>query len=549
MMSPLLVSLLPKCSSCGVLLQQENRNQAGFFIKPKEDVRTHVKSADAAYDKIVSGMSNEDKLLLLNGASSDVPTAASEYRKHKEKRDDVRCLRCVNAQHKSSFDPAGFPIESVAKVMENIPPHAKIVYVINAVDFPMSINEEVFKYRPATSILFVVTKTDLFFQHYKAASGSHFFADYLYRKFGVAPENVVCASGKFDWGLSQLYSMVRDDTFFIGGVNSGKSSLILSLVVEARERKAKLPNLKRKRAAEKLQDGPRLNRQQAVRLRRAEDEKFRERNGPGVSFMPGFTQACIPVELSSRVTIWDAPGFSSGSDNLVSSLVDPGHFRQLYKGVKLPKHGTYESHYDTAKEERIVTVGGLFKLHVPPESMFRLRNLIGHPLSIFRSQESLTNSLSVQEDHPGPKGFIVDPNTRYVKYLVPWFYGSVDLVIRHFGFVSITPTGARSGNSQPVVVYLPEGIDAIVRQPIVKYITRTLAGRDKKGNTLRKEHWVGKSVTEVKRYTGKEPFYTKLVRVPEGTQLSDAEYLQEYLLRSGNTGEVGEDNRYVNWID
>ncbi|KAM9887126.1 hypothetical protein OXX79_013843, partial [Metschnikowia pulcherrima] len=103
------------------------------------------------------------------------------------------------------------------------------------------------------------------------------------------------------------------------------------------------------------------------------------------------------------------------------------------------------------------------------------------------------------------------------KHTVPPFDGSFDLVLRGLGFVNVKATGARPdpNNAEDLVVYLPKGVAAISRVPISKYITRTLSGRDKNGNVLRKEKWVQLSTKEIKRYTGKEAFFEQILPTQE----------------------------------
>lgn len=540
--SPLLAeSLLLKCSSCGIAIQKDNAQQPGFYIEPQAKKTDFKKPADRAYDQFVAQLDEQDRQLLLNGAQHALPTTKAAKTAPPSKRSSPRCLRCVEASQRSSFPASEFPIEPVAAVMEQVPPHAQLVYVVDAMDFPMSLSAEVFKYRAAKNVVFVVTKTDLLFGSLKAAvRKSQFFADYLYRKHGVAPENVVFFLGKMDWNAAKLLAMVRDDAFFVGGVNSGKSLVIQALVLEARHTREQLHRDKY---------GPHL----VVRQQRREVDMYKSTHGPGASFMPGFTRGILPVQLSSKVTIWDVPGFGAGSDEQLAELVAPRDLRRLMKGAHLEKCGMHLSHYDTAKEERVVTVGGLFKLHVPRGAMFRVRNVVNHKLRVLRSEDKVASVWEQEAEHePRDKTFVVRRGTPYRKYLVPWFYGPVDLVVRHFGHVSITPTGAHSGNTEPVVVYLPEGVDAVVRQPIVNYLTHTLAGRDKNGNVLRKEHWAAKSVTELKRYTGREPFYTRLVPMPDSAE-NNGDFLAAHLAEVNGAvvlpAQLNEHNRYVNWVE
>lgn len=537
-------------------LQSNRQNEVGYYAVPKTSVFA-PRPEDAVFDKHLVGLLAEDKILLGNGASASVPSLRAELLHEKQKKDHkTLCVRCRNAHYKAQFNLDQYTVESVASIMEQMPPHAHIVYVVSAADFPMSLNDEVFRYRPASGVQFVVTKSDLFFAKNTLASkyGLRFFQDYLWRTYRVPEENVHVVSGTKDWNTERLMESVKDETYFVGSVNSGKSTLIQSLLHAAQKVRGKLPNARRDRAVQKIDDraiatGQKpQSRQALIKHDLAAIAKFKHVNGPGALYMPGFTRGTLPFALTPRVTVYDVPGFSDDTRQLYDFL-RPEHIKQLHKGQKVHKKGMYTSHYDTAKAGQVVTVGGLFFFQVPDNSMFRIRNCISHPFHIFRSMERALEAWK----NPGPalkNVFLVDPATELVRHIVPTFYGSVDLVVRHLGHVAITPTGAKSAHAQPLVVHLPKGVEAIIRQPIGQYISRTLAGRDARGNALRKENWVSKSVTEVKRYSGKNPLTSKIIEVLSAEVATDAEVMKRVVERIKGIAadEVTAENKYANWI-
>lgn len=557
------ISLLPQCSSCGISLQTESPDEPGYYFDASqaEERAPIVREQETVYEKHMATLLEEDKMLLLNGA--DAALSPSRTLKKKKEEDDVKplCLRCRNAHHKSKFDFDEYAVKSVASVMETMPPHANLVYVLSAVDFPMSLNDEVFRYRPASSMQFVVTKNDLMFQKNDLANkyGLQFYQDYLWRTHKVPPEQVFCVSGRADWNTSKLLEATKDDLYFIGSVNSGKSTLIQSLIVCTEKGRDSLPNARRDRKLRKLEDraiskgfSPQ-SRQALVKYNLAALHKFKSKQGPGSSYMPGFTRGFLAYDLSKSVTVYDVPGFSGEHKTQMYDFVAPSNMKQLHKGEKAFKRVTFTAHYDTVHSRQALTVGGLFFLQVPKDTIYQIRNCISWGFHVFKSMNKAREVFENPEDYPSLKIWLVEPDsTDLVKYIVPSFYGSIDLVIRYVGHVSITPTGAKKNDDEPLVIYLPRGVDAIIRQPITRYISRTLAGRDANGNPLRKDKWVRQSVTEVKRYTGKTPFYSKLIPVPEDTELSDGEYMKQYVAKAKGTAvdeaEVGPDSQYANWI-
>lgn len=508
--------LIPKCKSCGIQLQSDKKDQPGFFIKEKaKEKLTKKKNLDDVYANAIKKLNDEDKILLANGAQlfqegklekQKRSTEAAEAIQSELNPFNIECLRCRHVKFYEKFENNQFPIESPALIMERVPPWANLVYVVSAQDFPMSLESKVFEFWPALQIQFVVSKADLFFPNNKTAQekGLRFFQDYFERTYKVPPEQVFIASGHVNWGISNILLNLKDDSFFIGSVNSGKSTLLQSLIYVQHLLKSGTSKKKDNESAGFIA----LQRQRIKQL-----EQFKEKNGPGVSFMPGFTRNVIPFELAPGKTVFDVPGFDgTDSGNLPVNLL-PGSMKRLQKGEKFHKRGTYLSHYETAKEGQCLTVGGLFFLSVPKSSMYRIRNMISHELHIFKNHEKAISCWKNMQNIPELKGVFVMDNkdTELFKYEVPPFVGSIDLVFKNLGYITITATGAMPDTPEPAIIYLPRHVTACVREPMSKYITKTLSGRDKKGRVLPKEDWVRHSTKEMKRYVGREPMTKNLL--------------------------------------
>lgn len=507
---------IPKCKSCGIQLQSEHRDTPGYYIKEKiKGKLLPKKNLDDVYATALRKLSNEDKILLANGAQLFNEGKLEKQKKSDDATDNdqselthnkLECLRCRHVRFHQKFENSQFPIESPALIMDRVPPWANLVYVISAQDFPMSLESKVFEFWPALQIQFVITKADLFFPNNKTAQdkGLRFFQDYLERTYKVPPNQVFIASGHVNWGISNILLKLKDDSFFIGSVNSGKSTLLQSLIYVQHLLKSG-PSLKR---SDGLVGFTALQRERIKQL-----ELFKEENGPGVSFMPGFTRNVIPFELAPGKTVFDVPGFDgTDSGKLVMNFL-PGSMKKLQKGAKFHKQGTYLSHYETVKESQCLTIGGLFFLTVPKNSMYRVRNMISHNLHVFKNHEKAITCWKDMQNRPELKDVFLMNNTdtELLKYEIPPFVGSIDLVFKSLGYITITATGAMPENPEPAIIYLPRYVTACVREPISKYITKTLSGRDKKGNILPKEDWYRHSTKETKRYVGREPLTKNLL--------------------------------------
>lgn len=527
---------------CGLTLQKTDPLMPGFYRDKMSE--KPVRPEDIVARKAYQGLDDDDLKLLLETTS---PEDLAEFRQElsplaKKAPEITLCVRCRDAVYRSQYNPDDFPIEPVDSIMESIPPDANLVYVINAADFPMSLDPRVFLYRPASQFHFVVTKCDLLFPTENLANryGTTFFQDYLYRKHGVEPHRVIVTSGKSDWNIEKLVKEKRfaDNSYFIGSVNSGKSSVLKSLILASNKLDAQSRPLSARERTKLEKEQDRLINSGRSKVRKTPSdiralrrllEYVKEQTGPGASYMPGFTRGIIPAVVAGN-TLYDVPGF--GENRLVNEFpsllryLQPAQMKQLNAGRAVHEHGTFWSPYETIKGGQCYTVGGMFYVVPPVGTIVQVRNCInqkGHTFSNLDRAKELLEALGEEGDtlnspHAGLRNSFVMPASsldKLVPRYIPLFYGAVDLVVAGAGHVSFVPTGAPSNSNDPWVVWLPQGIRVWVRQPITKYTTRTLAGRDKQGNVLRRQHWKKKSVTHVERYTGKAPFCSRLLAQPD----------------------------------
>lgn len=572
-LSPSLIhNLFPTCNSCGIKVQTDDPNKPGYYLNGTNgnpDTVNKRKSEDEKFDKYLSSLPLEDQKLLLNDANSNLPSfkdSSTQFKKQEkeERGSKIQCLRCRKATHQSNFNNLAeqdYPIEPFDSIMNEIPPNGNLVYIVSAQDFPMSFNDEVFKYRNAKEIQILVTKNDLLFKTIQLSNkyGLTFYRDYFWRNFKVPPENVNMVSGLIDWNIKHIIKLLKNDSYLIGHVNSGKSTIIQSLLyiieLEMREKLKRQPNSKLKTKFEKIQDRN-INSLKSIgktKLNKLNEEKilkFKKLNGPGTSYMPGFTRGHIPYELNDHLTVHDVPGFTNNKNHGIYEIMTPQDVKVLSKGVKIYERGSYKSHYETIRGDQVLTIGGIFLLKAPgvdSSTMLQVRNCINFGIEKFSNLDKVKNVFANIESYPSIKNKLIVNDLKYERFIIPPFHGSVDIVIKNIGHINILATGSKLPNDEPLLIYLPKNVDAIIRQPITKYTTRTLAGRDNKGNPLKKENLVSKSVTHVVRYTG-GPFYSKLIPTKhKSPSLTDKEFSQHYIKNiKGSFDEVDEIN---NWIE
>ncbi|KAK6205648.1 genetic interactor of prohibitins 3, mitochondrial [Scheffersomyces amazonensis] len=544
--SPLLSNLYPTCTSCGIRLQTVDKSKPGYYI-PVEDRKSKekvLKDVDLTFQSHIEKLSQEDQNLLINDTTSKKSNKSSllyhsknilsdAFQKEKielkkRTKDNSECVRCRDATYRSNFKEIGqteFPVRKLEDIMKEIPPHEKIMYIVSAQDFPLSLNPAIFQYRLPNDIKFIINKSDLLFKtnNLSLKYGKSFFQDYLRHKYGVPPENVFITSAKTDWNINSLLNFIDDTYYLIGKTNSGKSSLMKSFLYsfEVDRMKNRLLNSKEKIQLEKQEDIKMNTSLPFVSNSRGDGKRFKEYFnkiiGPGASYVPGYTRGFIRVDLPNNKVIYDVPGFMTSEDiHSFYSLLDTHKIKDLSKGALVYERGMYNSRYETLKGGQTLTVGGLFYLNTPKESIYQIRNCINSDLQVFRDF-SKAIQVSKKLDPSLANKFVIKNDDKSISelesFIIPPFYGAIDLVISNFGHISIIPTGAKKTN-QPLIVYLPKGVEAVVRQPISQYIAKTLTGRDKKGNILRKENLVLKSTKAVKRYNKKNPFASRLIPFP-----------------------------------
>lgn len=543
--SSILGNLLPACSTCGINLQNVDKNRPGYYYIAGTSEKP-IKEADKNFENLYKNLDQEDKLLLLNDPESSIIPDHTLRHSASHSHDDsnhISCVRCRDALFRLKFNPDEFPVESTESILSQVDPLGNIVHLVSAFDFPLTLNPSIFKFKETRDIKVIITKADLLFAHSKTANnyGLKFYRDYLFRKYGILPENVFLSSGKVDWNIKELLENLLDNSYFIGDVNVGKSTLIKSLLYGdqkfhlKRQKHQQLMSKKDRVKLEKEEDYLINNADlsyskttfKAKKLERSREQNFKAKNGPGVSYMPAFTRGVIKFDLNNfGKTIYDVPGIGLEDHGIYRWIKEPSAIKQLGKGTSVPRTGSYDSHYTTVKGGQIYTIGGLFYLRIPPELMVQVRNCINFEDVIFKNIEKSKQVIREQNGNNAiDNKILVTPETadNLVKYVFPPFYGNIDLVIKGIGHINIKPVGKYVTEGDPFVVYLPKGAEAVIRKPIMKYISKTIVGRDKKGNPLSKKHWVSKGVKEVHPYTG-EVFYSRLVPVKE-----DVENLNQYV--------------------
>lgn len=543
----LLTRLFPQCRLCGVKLQTTDKTRPGYFIA---GVAKQQLAKTRHYDDLELKLTDADRALLGLGPLTTIHSHGHDHLE--ELAADPECTRCRDVQYRlqmvEPLEPLGFDA-----MMDYVDPAAPVVMVVSALDFPMGFDGGIFRFRSPHQVRVVVNKADLWFATNSKASkyGATFFEDYFSHKYGVPREHVVVVLAKLGWNVNKLAEWIPPDAHILGHVNLGKLTLVGQLQLRHLKEKGNIPlSLLQKRQLEKLEDRGIHTSRTLMKKRLVEQMALVV--GPGTLYMPGYTRGVIATDIGPQKTIFDVPGFDVASSKGVFGLLNAQalaegrrHYKHLSKGAKLFENGDHWAHYESVtKPGQVLLFGGLFGVEFPG-GIFQVRNVTPIDPTKFKDLDKFQSVAANPEAFDGmaPKFFGVGTE-KLSRYIIPPFYGPVEVVLRGLGHLSITPTGKKETNDA-IAIYLPDHIDAVARQPIMNYLAKLLTGRDKNGNKLRKEN-MKKSTLALRRYANKTPFTTQLIPSPSRDQDVDA-IAQWTGVPYDNDTTIHEGNRYTYW--
>ncbi|OUM54542.1 hypothetical protein BVG19_g3947 [[Candida] boidinii] len=493
-----------KCSSCGIELQLEDPDRDGYY-KPRNE-NTRVSTDDTT--KKSSSLSEMEKLLLKeNGFSLDsidnehiiIASSKKVLKDSKNIDDRLKCERCVKALYHND-DSKGFNNVLFKDIMEKIPKNANIVYVVSALDFPLSLNRDIIKHFNSKKIFYVITKIDAFFDDKQSINrtGLRFFQDSLEKLVDCDPSKVFLASGKLGWNTESLLSSINNSKlYFVGSVNSGKSTIIKTLI-----------------------------------YRDDKNLKSTDNYGPGISHLPNFTRDFIKFRLpNSKRMLIDTPGFINNNENDESfKYILPDLKNQFckilnYTSSNIKSRQTKRLDINSKQifdGDKVFSLGGLFYLKPPKDAIFQIfKNLEGKEFvckSIERAKELNYNRNEALNYRFSVKKEIFDDMVRYV---IPPFYGNIDIVFKNLGYITIKPIGKRNPN-EFYQIYVPKGISVLIRENIFSFIYKTKSFRDETGNKLLKENVVKRGTTRLRKVPKNKLIFSKLLEVPYDISNKDA---------------------------
>ncbi|EDO15524.1 hypothetical protein Kpol_479p12 [Vanderwaltozyma polyspora DSM 70294] len=448
------IAWLQACSSCGIKLQSKNPALIGYYTKPKplevgkvetlEDVKYMLFSQDIQKIKeIEDGTTLEDE-------KNRIPHS-------------LICKRCSDAVHQNKYDVMDFKNCSLKEVIRSVPNDKPIVSIASLPEFPFHVNKNILENEKESVLVF--TKADQVLKTSSATSTRLpiFFKDYFKYHLGLQVNKVLAVSSLKKWNLSGLLSNLRNNSYFLGNPNVGKSTLMNSLI--------------------QRYNGTKLDFNSNISddmVNDAQHKHLRKAQLAGVSHIPNLTRECQGYQVDKK-RIYDLPGYSENVDELpLERIVKSNWLEWVRKTNLFDTKKVKKKPYITIKgteNGRCYTIGGLFFLQPPPYSINQIIKFIpGEPYifkNVTRALETFKSVYGNDTPHPLEKYCGINDEycdiTKYQRHVIPPFQGSIEIVFKDIGYILLRSTGRYSFNGL-YEIWVPKGISVCIREPLEKLI-------------------------------------------------------------------------------
>lgn len=503
-----------KCKSCGIHpLQSKNPAKSKYYKIPKIDL--HIQKKKEGLTQVHKEAEIELlKEMGLDKDSTQTPLADVEdiliEQKAKELGEianyNVECSTCQQVKYHGDVVIAETQIEEILK---KIPSNGIIVNVISLFDFPLSCTKDIIKERDPKSIWYVVTKADLFFRKDSQLNktGLHYVQDFLCEYLKADPAKVFLVSTTKSWNNHELLQKLpKGKIYLVGSANVGKSSLVRSLI-------ASVNNIDMKSKVFKKIEKKNMDYLEKVGL-----------NSPGVYHIPGFTKDFQKFKINDRITIFDTPGILPATDifkYMTQELLRKKPNYPIFVAEDLKRYvKTRINGPKIYSGNSLYSYGGFFYLQPPKNAIFKRCMAFKYKMTTFEARyKDMKRAKEINEKRPkqigNRYGVNKDAFLSLKRYVIPPFYGTIDIVIQGIGFLSIKPTSSPDDVDGLFQIWVPEGIHVIVRESIFNFIYKTHDIVDETGNKLKKENIARRGATRQRRISRENKLhFTELVEVP-----------------------------------
>jgi ribosome biogenesis GTPase A len=425
--------MVPQCSSCGIQLQKSDHEEIGYYQEPKNETKSYH-SKKLQYLSAFSKLDEEGKKLLNISETMDDPDEAIV-----QKEEELICLRCHNALYHNIFKVDEHQSMNLEEVVSPIPLTHQLIHVFSAYDFPLSL----VSFKNRKNVTYVMNKVDLLTGFESVANRySNYFTRMLQRLTGENKLHIV--SAHTSWSVGDLLRKMGNVNYLVGFVNTGKTRLANRLLnISAQIHSPGMKNIR----------------------------------PTGSSHLPALTRDNITHRCADKKVI-DTPGFLD-NDN-VFSLIKEDQLKSTLQGKKILINDLRMARYESVKGGQCFTVGGLFFLVPPNDTILQVIPVCKGEPRVFSNLEKAVATVKTPPEAL-KKSFLVKAEAidDLVRYVIPPFFGTIDLLIKDIGYVQIKPTGKKS-NDALFEVWAPRGLILGVRETIEHFMTRYIKKQRKK---------------------------------------------------------------------
>ncbi|SCU85127.1 LAMI_0C10220g1_1 [Lachancea mirantina] len=446
------------CDSCGIELQNQNGERAGFYRKPEYEWANTRQVRPKTLQDVKYILFGHD-IHRLKDEGSGMDMLKSETRKS-----SVICKRCCDALHHNRYRMEEFADKTLEEVQSKIPRDSNVFHAVPLTDFPLHMNLAVLRASAYRTSL-VLTKGDQITasKSLLQRKAPRFFKDFLKSRIGYDSNKIVAVAAKNGWNLQSLFSVLSNNSYLVGSANAGKSTLVNTLI--------------------KVYGGLK-KRTETLQPTAVESSRSLAAQQTGVSHIPNLTRSIQAFEIGGK-TVYDLPGYSERAeanarlDRLVErSLLERIRKTQLFKKSKLVKK-SYCSVKGT-QSKNCYTVSGIFYLIPPPGSINQVVNFIP---GVERQYKCFERALEIAEsclknstEAPLKKYVGVQkPLTlkeNFVRHIIPPFQGTIELAFKDIGYIQLKTTGKYEFHGLHEI-WVPKDIEICVREPLERLINES----------------------------------------------------------------------------
>ncbi|CAN6602771.1 hypothetical protein TRVA0_002S01662 [Trichomonascus vanleenenianus] len=473
-----LSGLRSRCETCGSPFHKNGDEHApGHIHEPPKKETPSVKEEDnAAFDQLFASLDKDKQEFLKNEAfrqgsvkdsndfgklrmkwalASQEPIAksiAEEKRRRKENDHKKMCKRCFMIT-KHQPEEIRMPEMNAKQIKETIPDSATAVHVIDAMDFPCTV-DRTFSSRRNT--LWVINRADLLVDEEHKANKRllPYVQQELYKIARVSPDRVFVTSAKRGWGLGKLYSALKGENYFVGSTNTGKTALAMALWGEFRG-SAMIPDLVHRRLS--------------------------------VCPYPWMTQSPIAYELKEDKIVMDMPSYPEANMGTYG-VVKNDYLRDITYGHQLTRNpGIYnvKKRIVASSPKQMISFGGL--VVVGKDDQHLIGWTIGYDqhvkTAVYNSLEKIEEWASMEEIprhlKQVSKQFYHHPQAAKNGYdivRVPIFSGGLTIAVRGIGIMHLNIFGKIPEEGIMLTVHKLKGVQIAFRSNILPYLRNSGRG-------------------------------------------------------------------------